>query len=68
MRLPDLECWFEQNPPPDEPIRISVCEVAMNPRFMVQTHIVILKANPQNPAYLPYYDRLMKLYLLTKKT
>jgi hypothetical protein len=26
----------------------------------------MLKANPGNPVYLPYYERLKKVYLITK--
>lgn len=68
MKLSELEKWFEENPAPETPLRISVCEVATNPRRVVATHIAILKANPKNPTFLPYYDRLKRIYELTKST
>lgn len=44
-----------------EQVRISKCEVVTNVPQMIDSHIKILKGNPGNRLYLPYYDRLLML-------
>ena len=44
-----------------EQVRISKCEVVTNVPQMIESHIKILKGNPGNRLYLPYYDRLLML-------
>ena len=44
-----------------EQVRISKCEVVTNVPQMIDSHIKVLRGNPGNRAYLPYYDRLMLL-------
>lgn len=44
-----------------EPYR-SGCELIENPKRFVESHIAYLEANPGNPRYKPYYERLLKYY------
>jgi hypothetical protein len=44
-----------------EQVRISKCELITNVPQMIDSHIKILKGNPGNRLYLPYYDRLLML-------
>jgi hypothetical protein len=44
-----------------EQVRISKCEVVTNVPQMIDSHINILRGNPGNRTYLPYYDRLLLL-------
>jgi len=44
-----------------EQVRISKCELITNVPQMIDSHIKILKGNPGNRLYLPYYDRLILL-------
>jgi len=44
-----------------EQVRISKCELITNVPQMIDSHIKILKGNPGNRLYLPYYDRLLLL-------
>ena len=45
---------------PDK-VKISKCEVVTNAPQMIDSHIKILKANPGNRLFMPYYDRLLML-------
>ena len=44
-----------------EKVRISKCELITNVPQMIAGHLKILKGNPGNRLYLPYYDRLLLL-------
>ncbi|MCP4145657.1 MAG: hypothetical protein GY752_10300 [bacterium] len=44
-----------------EQVRISKCELITNVPQMIDSHIKMLKGNPGNRTYLPYYDRLILL-------
>jgi len=44
-----------------EQVRISKCEVVTNVPQMIDSHIKILRGNPGNRTFIPYYDRLMLL-------
>jgi len=44
-----------------EQVRISKCEVVTNVPKMIDSHIKILRSNPGNIAFMPYYDRLLML-------
>lgn len=37
-----------------------------NLKTFLYNHISILKNNSGNPVYMPYYDRLYKVYLISK--
>ena len=47
-------------------IRIDKASKVKGLKQMVNNHISILKANSGNMTYKPYYDRLYKVYLITK--
>ena len=44
-----------------EQVRISKCELITNVPQMIDGHIKILKGNPGNRLFMPYYDRLLLL-------
>jgi hypothetical protein len=44
-----------------EQVRISKCELITNVPQMIDNHIKILKGNPGNRLFMPYYDRLILL-------
>jgi len=45
-----------------ETISLSIGETITDVPYMVKNHITILKSNPGNRTFLPYYLRLLKLY------
>lgn len=48
------------------PVRLSIeCDV-VDTRSFVDLHLKYLRSNPGNPAYLPYYERLVEYYNLLK--
>jgi hypothetical protein len=44
-----------------EQVRISKCELITNVPQMIAGHLKILKGNPGNKLFMPYYDRLLLL-------
>jgi len=42
-------------------VRISKGELITNVPKMIDSHIKILKGNPGNKLFMPYYDRLLML-------
>ena len=42
-----------------EKVRISKCEVVTNVLQMIDSHVKILRNNPGNRLFMPYYDRLL---------
>jgi len=44
-----------------EQVRISKCELITNVPQMIDSHIKMLKGNPGNRLFMPYYDRLLLL-------
>ena len=44
-----------------EQVKISKCEVVTNVPQMIDRHIKILRGNPGNRLFMPYYDRLILL-------
>jgi hypothetical protein len=66
MSLPDLEQFFNSVSLPKE-VRLSQCETITDVKKFVRSHLDVLKANSGNPAYMPFYERLLKLKeILTK--
>ena len=49
-----------------KPIELSQGETIVGLGDFLSNHINILKHNSGNERYLPYYDRLYKVYLITK--
>lgn len=44
-----------------EQVRISKCELITNVPQMIAGHLKMLKGNPGNKLFMPYYDRLILL-------
>tara|TARA_R110000796_G_scaffold70362_1_gene160118 strand:- start:1057 stop:1263 length:207 start_codon:yes stop_codon:yes gene_type:complete len=44
-----------------EQVRISKCELITNVPQMIAGHLKVLKGNPGNKLFMPYYERLMLL-------
>jgi hypothetical protein len=44
-----------------EQVRISKCELITNVPQMIAGHLKMLKGNPGNRLFMPYYDRLLLL-------
>jgi len=44
-----------------EQVRISKCELITNVPQMIAGHLKVLKGNPGNRLFMPYYDRLILL-------
>jgi hypothetical protein len=44
-----------------EQVRISKCELITNVPQMIAGHLKVLKGNPGNKLFMPYYDRLLLL-------
>lgn len=51
----------------DSPMLISTGETSLDLKKTVETHIQILKSNPKNERFLPYYKRLLLIYKLAKE-
>ena len=67
VNLSVLEGYFSENEHND-PITIKGSEKVENPSKTANSLIRILKANPKNKGFLPYYKTLFSIYLeLTKK-
>jgi hypothetical protein len=47
-------------------IELNQCTKITNLKTFLSSHILILKANSGNSVYMPYYDRLYKVYLISK--
>lgn len=67
ISLSELESFFAQWKPSGEEIRLSEHEVIIDPQKFVKSHLNALKGNPGNKTFLPYYDRIVKLYKILKK-
>lgn len=67
LKLTDLEKYFNENDFKN-PIVIKGNEKVLNPSTTANSLIRILKANPKNKGFLPYWKTLSEIYLeLNKK-
>lgn len=66
-KLQEIEGYFNDNPPPDQPYRLNVCTMINNPKKFVKSHISYLKANSGNLRFMPYFERLNTYYEHVKK-
>lgn len=57
----EIEAWFNENPP-TKTCKIELGAYVMIPKTFVEFNISILKANPGNRNFKPYYDRLLIYY------
>ena len=60
-KLSVIEKFFD-----DYEIQITQCERVIHVNRFITSHLMVLKANSGNQLYLPYYERLEKLYLILK--
>lgn len=65
--LAELEAYFETRKIPPDTVKIDSATTVINPSKFVKSHLSILKNNPGNKRYKPYYDRLVVLYLIDKE-
>ncbi len=61
MLLDDLEKKLKDINFP-EIYQLDECTKILNTKEFIESHIQILKSNPGNTSYKPYYDRLLKFY------
>ena len=66
MKLEDLESYFKTAELP-EYIDLEGGVLQIETRKAVESHINYLKNNPKTKVYLPYFERLVKIYLQVKK-
>ena len=66
MKLNDLETFFNSIEMPTEQIKLNKAETIIDCKKFVDSHLKILKGQKGNKVYLPYYDRLLKLYKILK--
>ena len=50
----------------DSKIKLDECSTINSLKKFVDNHVSILQANTGNKVYLPYFERLHKVYLITK--
>jgi hypothetical protein len=66
MSLPDIEQFFNSVSLPKE-VKLSKFETIIDVKKFVRSHLEVLKSNSGNVAYMPFYERLLKLKeILTK--
>jgi hypothetical protein len=65
MKLQQLETFFKTANIPDK-IIIDSGTVITDVKKCIDSHVLILKENAGNRAYIPYYDRLMIIYKAIK--
>ena len=64
--LDEIENYFETYNFIGENIRVDECTTVTDLKKFVRSHISILRKNKGNKLYMPYYDRLYKVYLISK--
>ena len=62
MNLKQLKEYFEANPPPHEPFKLSHFETILDQYKFVWSTILTLENNSGKIRYLPYYQKLIKYY------
>lgn len=65
--LSEIEAFFKEYKFNDSPMLISNGETSLDLKKTVETHIQILKSNPKNERFLPYYNRLLLMYKIVKE-
>ena len=59
--IKQLEKFFATTELPTVHVRLDKCSTILDCTKMVETHLNVLKSNPKNPLFIPYYNRLIKL-------
>ena len=52
----------------DKHIKLNTASTIINQRKFAEAHLRFLLGNPNNKAYLPYYNRLVKFYNIINNT
>lgn len=61
MKLSELEEKLNEVDLPGQ-VQLTPHELIFNPRKFIDTHIKTLKGQTGNKTFMPYYNRLLKLY------
>lgn len=64
MNFNKIKDFFNNTELTDDIIDLDGCTVITNLTTFVNSHIKALESNPNNKTFMPYYDRLLKLYKL----
>lgn len=56
----EIQAYFENAP--DRSVPLDAATTVNSSRTCAMEHIEILKANPGNKHFMPYWDRLVRLY------
>ena len=64
--LKEIEAYFDEYAFSKEPIKVNGHTTITDLETFVKTHINILKSNKGNKRFMSYYERLYKIYLITK--
>ena len=64
--LDEIENYFKTYNFISGDLRVDECTTVTDLKKFVQSHIRILRNNKGNRLYMPYYDRLYKVYLISK--
>jgi hypothetical protein len=70
VHINEIEAYFNTNGVPTDPVQLDPedpATVVTNPEKFVSHHLSVLKNNPGNMRFKPYYDRLVEFYLLDKE-
>lgn len=60
MTITELESFFANTPVPSK-IQLTEHEFIEDTGLFISTHLNILKSNPKNKRFMPYFNRLVRL-------
>jgi hypothetical protein len=63
VNLKQIETFFSDYKFEENVLNLDVCTKITDLKNYVETQIHLLKSNSGNRSYLPYYNRLLKVYL-----
>lgn len=67
-RLEDIKAYFKDYNFTDTRIRLNACSEVLDLKKFVETNIAILESNSGNKRYIPYFERLKRVYEICKAT
>lgn len=67
VNLKDIKDFFSNCEINENPVKLDKCTTVLNVKKFIETHTKLLESNSGNELFLPYYERLLKLYLILKK-
>lgn len=68
VSLTVIEEYFKDVEFTDDHLELDQCTTVTNIKAFYESHLTLLKANSGNKLVMPYYQRLLKLYNIYKKT